>query len=93
MLSVWLPDTLFLGTLVVPLEAHRGGRALQRCQGWDGEPWATEGQEWQSCTPGHHCTLWCSGELSVFQCSVLVLGVTCFLRGILEPCPAWVYSH
>lgn len=24
--------------------------------------------------------------------SVLVLGVTCFLRGILEPCPRWVYS-
>lgn len=92
MLSAWLPDTLFLGTLLVPLEAHRGGRASQRCQVWGVEPRATEGQGLQSCTPGHHCTLWCSGELSGELGSVLVLGVTCFLRGTLDPCPLWVYS-
>lgn len=80
------------GDTVVSLEAHRAGRASQGYQGWDGEPCATENQELQSCTPGHHCTSWCSGELSGELGSVLVLGVTCFLRGILEPCPHWVYS-
>lgn len=92
MLSAWLQDTLFVGTLVVPLGAHRGGRGSQRCQGWDGEPCAAEGQEGQNCTPDHRCTLWCSGEQSGELGSVLGLGVTCFLRGISEPCPCWFCS-